>query len=113
MKISKDETQQFQNGATCLVHMYTFPSSKLGLVTAEISGRYPENGKIMNEVSDETYFVSSGSCTIHHETGDFSLGEGDVFFFPKGKWWWVEAEQLNIVVCTAPPCEKEQHQHLT
>ena len=112
MKISKDKTERFQNGATCTIHKYTFPSENLGLVTAEIHGRYPEQGKVLNEVSDETYLVTSGSCTIHHQSGDYQLSQGDVFFFPKGNWYWVEADRLSVVVCTAPPWSPEQHRHL-
>ncbi len=67
---------------------------------------------MLNEICDETYYVTSGSCTIHHESGDYSLTEGDVFFFPKGKWFWVEADQLDLVVCTAPPWTPEQHKKI-
>lgn len=113
MKISKRDTQIFHNGQTCTVHKYSVPSSLLGLISAEIDGRYPEQGKVCNEICDETYFVLSGSGVIHHETGDYTLSEGDVFFFAKGKWWWVEATKLKLVVCTAPPWTSEQHRHLT
>ena len=112
MKIARNETQIFQNGQTCTVRNYPFSSSLLGLITAEIDGRYPEQGKVLNEACDETYFVNSGSCTVHHESGDYELSEGDVFFFPHGKWYWVEASELKLVVCTAPPWTPEQHRHL-
>ena len=112
MKIAKKETEQFQNGNTCTVQKYSFPSKSLGLVTAEIKGRYPEQGKVLNEVSDEIYYVMSGSCTIHHQSGEYFIEEGDVFFFPADKWLWVEADLLSIVVCTAPPWSPGQHQQL-
>jgi mannose-6-phosphate isomerase-like protein (cupin superfamily) len=112
MKIAKMETEQFQNGNTCTVQKYSFPSSRLGLVTAEIKGRYPKQGKVLNEVSDETYYVMSGSCTIHHQSGEYFIEEGDVFYLPAGKWWWVEADLLSIVVCTAPPWSAEQYRQL-
>lgn len=113
MKISKKETQSFQNRNACTVYKYDFPSEFLGLITAEINGRYPEEGKVLNEICDETYYVQSGSCTIHHETGEYNLSEGDVFYFARGKSYWVEADQLRLVVCTAPPWTPEQHRNLT
>lgn len=112
MKTAKTDTEQFQNGKTCIVQKYSFPSNKLGFVTAAIKGRYPEQGKVLNEVSDETYYVMSGSCTIHHQSGEYFLEEGDVFYFPAGKWWWVESDHLSIAVCTAPPWSAEQHRQL-
>lgn len=112
MKIAKKETEQFQNGNSCTVQKYSFPSSRLGFVTAEIKGRYPEQGKVLNEVSDETYYVMSGSCTIYHQSGEYFLEAGDVFYFPAGKWWWVESDHLSIAVCTAPPWSAEQYRQL-
>ena len=95
MRVTKDQAQRSQHGATCKIYKYMLPSENLSLVTAEISGRYPEKGKVLNEVCEETYFVTSGSCIIHHQSGVYSLRAGDVFFFPKGQWWWVEAEGLD------------------
>jgi len=112
MKIAKRDAQVFHNGPTCTVHKYAFPSPRLGLISAEMHGRYPERGKVLNELCDETYFVLAGSCTIHYETGDYTLSEGDLFFFPRGKWWWAEASGLRSVVCTAPPWTPEQHRQL-
>jgi mannose-6-phosphate isomerase-like protein (cupin superfamily) len=113
MKIAKQDTGLFHNGPTCTVHKYDFPSSPLGLITAEIKKRYPEQGKVLNEKCDETYFVLSGSCTVHDETGGYGLAKGDTFFFAKGKWYWVEVPRLvKLVVCTVPPWTEDQHQLL-
>lgn len=112
MKVAKQEASLFQNGQTLSVHKYKFPSSMLGLISADMDGRYPEQGKVRNDECDETYYVIAGSCTIHHETGNYALSEGDVFYFAKGTWYWIEASGLKLVVCTAPPWTPEQHKQL-
>ena len=113
MKITALETQLFNNSPNCIVHKYDFSSDLLGLITAEIDGRYPEDGMVLNEISDETYFVLSGSCKVHNETGDYELVEGDLFYFAKRMWYWIESEKVEVVVCTAPPWTEEQHRHIT
>lgn len=112
MRIRKDETQEFQNGESCVVRVYDFAFEGLGLATAEIDGRYPDEGRMVNDACDEVYFVQSGSGMVHHASGDHPLEEGDLFFFEKGKPYWVEGKILSLVVCTAPPWYPEQHRQL-
>jgi hypothetical protein len=53
------------------------------------------------------YFVTSVSGVLHHESGNFSIKEGGAFFFREGKWYWVEGEELLIVVPTPPALHLE------
>lgn len=108
MKIPQSQAQRLENGS-CTVWKYEFGSRHLGFVTAAIRGRYPAGGRVLNEGCDEVYFVQSGSCTVHDHAGPHNLSAGDLFYLPMGSPWWVEAKQVSLVACTAPPWRPEQH----
>jgi mannose-6-phosphate isomerase-like protein (cupin superfamily) len=94
------------------IRKYQFPSTTLGLAVANINARYPDDGKVCNEICDETWFVVSGQGTLYHQEGVFNIRQNDAFYLPKGKWYWVETEGLRIVVSTSPPWMPDQQRHL-
>lgn len=109
MLIKKSESKKFQNSPNCTVWEYDFPSKDFSCATAQINGRYPEQKKVANLECEETYFVISGSGVVHSEKGDFEISEGDLYFFEKGEVYWVEGNQLFLVLVNAPKWTPEQH----
>jgi hypothetical protein len=112
MLVKKHEANKIVASKLCTLWDYALPSGRLGFAAAQIDGRYPDEGKVLNRICDKTYFVISGTATVHVESGDFSIGSGDVFFFEHGKWHWVEAKDLHIVVCHTPPWSADQHERI-
>ncbi|MBT3406431.1 cupin domain-containing protein [Candidatus Woesearchaeota archaeon] len=112
MHIKKDDTNRVDVTLACVVNEYQFGKKGLGLATATINGRHPLSGKIVNEECDSMYYIISGKGIIHHETGDYEVNEGDAFYFEKGKWYWVEGENMKIVEPSAPAWFYEQHKNL-
>ena len=47
-KISRKETENFNNNDVCINHQYNFYDKNIDISTAEINGRYPENGFCVN-----------------------------------------------------------------
>lgn len=109
MYIKKENAKKLQFTDNCVVHEYDLGRKELGIATAHINGRFPNSGKSLNKVCDEVYYVVSGSGVAHLESGDFNLAEGDALFIPKGEWFWVEGNDLFIVIPTAPDWYEEQH----
>lgn len=112
MKIQGSAAKRFENGSSCTVPVYELPSARPGLAKAEIRGRYPEKGRCVNHACDETYLVESGSCVVHAEGEAHPLREGDAFFFPAETRYWVEAQNVTLVVSTGPAWTPEQHEYL-
>ena len=113
MLIKKENSKKKANSEACSVWEYEFPSKQLGIATALINGRYPEQGKAMNRQCEMIYYVLSGSGIIHTEQGDFEMKEGDSFFFKTDQWYWVEGVNLFISLVNAPTWFPEQYKELS
>jgi mannose-6-phosphate isomerase-like protein (cupin superfamily) len=91
------------HSATCTIKEYNFKRKNLDLAVATINGRYPEgHTKVVNTTCDMIYYVISGNGMVHHETGDFLIHVGDSVFLKKNKWYWVEGENLKVVIASTP-----------
>lgn len=111
MLIKKEDSNKKENSKSCIVWEYKFGKENLDLAVAKIDGRYPETGRVVNTECDETYYVTAGSGTIHHESGDFEINPGDAFFFEKGDKYSVEGKDLTLVMSNSPAWYPEQHQN--
>lgn len=109
MLIKKSEAQKKENSKDCTVWEYEYPSKDFSFATALINGRYPEEKRVMNASCEEIYYVLSGSGIVHSEKGDFEVSEGDLYFFEKGEIYWVQGNQLLLVLVNAPKWTLEQH----
>ena len=109
MFIKKSKSQKIENSKDCIVWEYTYPSNQFSFATALINGRYPEERRVVNLDCEEVYYVLSGSGTVHSEKGDFDLEKGDLYFFEKGETYWVEGNELKLVLVNAPKWTLEQH----
>jgi len=112
MRIKSSEAKSKTNSEACTVKEYEFPFKKLGIATAIINGRYPDSGKVINRVCDEIYYVVSGNGVVHTEDGNFKITKGDAFYLEKSKEYWVEGNNLKIVLPTAPSWFQEQYEQL-
>ncbi len=109
MLIQKQESKKHQNSESCSVWEYDFPSESLGLATSYIHGRYPEQDKVTNLECEEMLYAVSGSGTIHSEKGDFVITPGDAYLIEKGEVYWLEGEDLSLLITTVPRWTPEQH----
>jgi mannose-6-phosphate isomerase-like protein (cupin superfamily) len=107
---SQEATVKFMPG--CTVHEFPFPSTNLGIAQVNMTGRYPETGKAMNTVCDMIYYITSGTGIIHTEKGIFEVKKGDSYFFDKNTWYWIEANNLEVCLTTAPNWYFEQYKIL-
>ena len=106
--IRKNETTQHKNNDICVVSDYSFGDNDIDLGIAEINGKYPENGYVVNEISKEMIYVLEGNGTIYFEDEKYTFNEGDAFIIePNEKYYW-EANCKLVISCT-PPWSEEQH----
>lgn len=110
MLIGKEDAIKLENGKACTVWEYFLDSEKVGIAKAELNGRYPEMGLAMNKECDQIYFCISGKGTIHYDGKTFELREGGAFLFKKGHRYWLECDNLIVLVANGPPFRPEQYE---
>ncbi|MCK5044123.1 cupin domain-containing protein [Candidatus Parcubacteria bacterium] len=109
MLIKKANLKKKENSKSCAVWEYEYPSEDFSFATALIDGRYPEEKKVVNLECEEIYYVISGLGTVHSKKGDFKINEGDLYFFEKREVYWIEGDNLLLVLVNAPKWTPEQH----
>lgn len=112
MLIKNKDSHTFTFSDACSVREYPLGIKDINVAVAKINGRFPDQGRLMNTACEEIYYIVSGSGVIHHDSGDFELNQGDQFLIEKNTQYWVEGNNLEIVVSCAPAWFKEQHIHI-
>ena len=112
MLIKKEEARKKQNSNDCTVWEYEYPSNDFSFATALINGRYPEEKRSVNLECEEVYYVISGSGVIHSDRGDFSINQGDLYYFEKGEAYWIKGNNLLIALVNAPKWTFEQYKEI-
>lgn len=109
--IKRSQAHKKNNSEFCAVWEYPFAREHVGLATAHINGRYPEEAgtRALNEACDHIYFVLAGSATVHCADGDFFIEQGDALFLERNQWYWVNGNDLTIAVISTPDWTPEQH----
>jgi len=111
MLVKKVDAKKVENSDKCTVWEYdtSATTKNFNVATAFIDGRFPDEKRVVNLELEEIYYVRSGSAVIHSEKGDFNIQKGDVYLFEKGEKFWLDADELSLVVTCAPAFDPEQH----
>jgi mannose-6-phosphate isomerase-like protein (cupin superfamily) len=109
--IKSNNTFLKRNCSTCEVIEYAFNQPNFGIARAKINGRYPteQNRKIINKESDIIYFVIGGSGVIHTQDGNSEIEINDALYLPHKEWYWIEGNNLDVLVISAPDWTPEQY----
>lgn len=106
-----DQTHVKKNSDTCEVIEYLFNQPNLGIARATINGRYPaeKDKKVVNSACDMIYFVLEGHGTVHTKDGSFSLEKNDALFLACEEWYWVNGDNFEVLVISAPEWSVDQY----
>lgn len=110
MKISfKHQTIEKNNSQTCSVIEYDLGHKMLDMAIATVSGRYPEERRVINHQCDELIYVfeGQGKLVLNHE--EYKLSAGDVVLIEAGEKYYWEGDMKFFVSCR-PAWNLEQHQ---
>lgn len=100
-----------QNSESCLVDEYPFGDKDLNVAHIEIKGRYPVQGRIINEVCKELAYIVAGQGTVVVEGQAVELREGDAVALEPGERLYWEGRMKMLVSCT-PAWYPEQHKEV-
>ena len=102
------ETKEFKNSNSCVANEYSFNDSDINVAIVKISGRYPDNGRTMNEKCKEIGYVINGSGKIIVDGSEFILKKGDTVLIEPGEKFFWEGNLTMVMPCT-PAWSPEQH----
>lgn len=109
--IRKSETTKFENSEHCVAFEYSMEDKDINGAIVEISGRYPEKGRVVNEKVKEMAYVVKGSGKIVVEGQETSLAEGDLVLLMPGERYFWDGDLTMFVPC-APAWYAEQHKEI-
>jgi len=109
--INKKETEKFKNSNVCTAIEYPLEDKDINGAIIELSGRYPDKGRVVNLKCKELAYIIKGSGRAVVEGKEIQLNEGDLILIePEEKYFW-EGNLIMFVPCT-PAWYPEQHKEV-
>ncbi len=106
--IRGSEKRTIRAAKTTVIHEYDTRDAFISGATAEINGRYPEKGYVVNKTHKELVYVISGQGAYLTPEGITHIAEGDVIFVDHGDVYAWEGS-MTFFMTTAPRFDPEQH----
>lgn len=93
---------------TCVVHEYDTQDGFISGAAAEIRGRYPEHGFVVNKKIKELAYVLSGHGHLITAEGKKEISSGDVIFIDHGEKFAWDGD-ITLFITTTPPFDPGQY----
>ncbi|MFA6897406.1 MAG: cupin domain-containing protein [Patescibacteria group bacterium] len=108
--VHKTERKLFKNNENCDVLEYDLGCADLGGAAAEIRGRYPDSGRVVNAECKEVAYILKGAGEVNAEGNEMKFAAGDVIVIEKGERYFWEGN-FSALLFSAPAwragqCEK-------
>lgn len=87
---------------------YHSENKNINFGIVELSGRYPEEGRVMNEISTELVYIKAGSGKVVIEGVEDSVLAGDVVIIKPGEKYFWEGD-FTFMISSTPAWNPEQH----
>ncbi len=98
--VKKEDSVKIKIDKFTTAYEYDMHDKDINGAVVHITGRTPEKGFIMNEVSKEMAYVIKGSGKIIVEDKEFVLNKGDVVLINTGEKYYWDANMTVFVPCT-------------
>lgn len=109
--ISRAQAVLRKNSEICLVTEYEMGDPDIDFAAAEITGRYPDKGRVTNTQSKEIVYIQEGTGTIEVDGKSYPLKAGDVLLIEAGEKFYWEGNMTLFISCH-PAFTVEQHQRV-
>lgn len=110
--IRKPEVVLINNSSVVAVEEYPHNDSDLNLAIAEISGRYPSQGFVVNEISKEMVYVLTGDILLIMRDRQVFLSAGDSVLLDKNEAFAWGGHGRIITICS-PSWSVKQHKEVS
>jgi len=108
MKIRKKaEAVRHENSEACVAYEYEMPSTEIDGAVIELTGRYPEDGWVINTVSTSLVHIVRGRGKVYFPDEEVVLAEDDqVMILPNEKYAF--DGDMKLLFFAAPAWTPEQ-----
>lgn len=105
-------TKKVQNGEHCVVSEYPLDDRAINGAYVELTGREPDEGRVVNTVCKELAYVISGSGSIEIEGSEIFLEAGDIVLIEPGeRFFW--SGTMKLFLPCHPAWYPEQYQKVS
>lgn len=106
--IRKSDAVDFKNSEICFGKEYPWDDNDMNGAVIEVRGRYPDKGRVVNEISKELVYVLEGSGKLVLEDKTTEFDKADMLLInPNEKYYW-DGNCVILTVCT-PAFDPGQH----
>ncbi|MFC1727065.1 cupin domain-containing protein [Patescibacteria group bacterium] len=110
-EVHKNEAKKHQNSEVCLAVEYPLGDKDINGAVIHLSGRYPDEGRVVNEECKELAYVINGSGKLVVEGKEVELNEGDMVLIEPGERYFWDGKMTMFVPCV-PAWTPEQHKEV-
>jgi mannose-6-phosphate isomerase-like protein (cupin superfamily) len=110
--IKKSQAITTQDIGTSRFHEYRFTFKNASLGVSEINGRYPTSGYDVDEAVEQSWYVESGAGSVWAAGQVWPIGQGDMVHLLPGEKYWIEGNDLRLIVASSPEWSEAQHKHV-
>jgi len=112
MKVAhQSQTKEYKNSEVCIAIEYPLGDKDINGAVIKLTGRYPNEGRVVNRKCKEMAYVISGSGRLVVEDREVELGEGSLVLIEPGERYFWEGNLIMFVPCT-PAWYPEQHEEV-
>ncbi|MDD5098455.1 MAG: cupin domain-containing protein [Candidatus Pacebacteria bacterium] len=97
--IHKNQTEQFKNSENCIATEYPMSDKDINGAVVELTGRYPEKGRVVNLKCKELVYVIKGYGMVIIEDKELKLEEGDLVLIEPGERYFFDGNLTIFIAC--------------
>ncbi len=106
--VRKDQTKEFKNSDVCVAIEYPMGDKDINGAVIELSGRYPDKGRVVNLECKELIYVVEGSGRVVVEGEEINIAKEDLILIEQEEKFFLEGNMKMFVPC-APAWNLEQY----
>lgn len=106
--VREGETQIVSLASSAQVREFAMSDEDINGAVAEVNGRYPVKGQVVNDRSKEMVYILAGEGVIVVEGKEFGFEAGDLLLIAPGERYFWQGE-FRLFIANTPKWREDQH----
>lgn len=106
--VKKSDRIKHFNSSVCIAHEYTHNDKDISVAFIELTGRYPDKGRSINQICKMVILVAKGEGKVEVDGNTFMLNEGDAILIDPNQKYFLEGK-MDLVISSHPAWYPEQY----